>query len=168
MFGSTLAGGKKRTTLVVFRLIDGLYQAETHIFDEFGKELEDQKMVIRLGDVKPFAVMRNAEVNNLDNMEGYGLPKLLGAIPVLKAMDLTFNVLFRDLDKADKLILINELLCRFDAKGEPITPNEQAKQLFVMLGEKLPDQKELIQEYNPEIRSNSSQRRWNFCCRFYP
>lgn len=150
--GSTLAGGKKRTTLVVFRLIDGLYQAETHIFDEFGKELEDQKMEIRLGDVKPFAVMRNAEVNNLDNMDGYGLPKLLGAIPVLKAMDLTFNVLFRDLDKADKLILINELLCKFDEKGETITPNEQAKQLFVLLGEKLPDQKELIQEYNPEIR----------------
>lgn len=150
--GSTMANGKKQTTLVVFRKQDGRYNAETHIFDEYGKELETKKRVLSLGEVKPFAVMRNAEVNNLDNMDGYGLPKLLGAIPVLKALDLAFNVLFRDLDKADKLILINELLCQFDKDGNTITPNEQAKKLFVLLGEKLPDQKELIQEYNPSIR----------------
>lgn len=150
--GNTMANGKKQTTLVVFRREDGMYKAETHIFDEHGRELEERKMVLSLGDVKPFAVMRNAEVNNLDNMEGYGLPKLFGAIPVLKALDLAFNVLFRDLDKADKLILINELLCQFNNDGEVMTPNEQAKKLFVLLGEKLPDQKELIQEYNPSIR----------------
>lgn len=150
--GSTVAGGKKQTTLVVFLKQDGMYRAETHVFDEHGKEMEEKKVVLSLGDVKPFAVMRNAEVNNLDNMDGYGLPKLLGAIPVLKALDLAFNVLFRDLDKADKLILINELLCSFDKDGKAITPNEQAKKLFVLLGEKLPDQKELIQEYNPSIR----------------
>lgn len=150
--GNTIKNGKKQTTLVVFLKQDGRYKAETHIFDEYGKELETKKMVLSLGEVKPFAVMRNAEVNNLDNMEGYGLPKLLAAIPVLKALDLAFNVLFRDLDKADKLILINELLCQFDKNGEAVTPNEQAKKLFVLLGEKLPDQKELIQEYNPSIR----------------
>lgn len=150
--GSTMENGKKRTTLVVFLKLDGMYKAETHLFDEHGKEMEERKMALFLGDVKPFAVMRNAEVNNLDNMEGYGLPKLLGAIPVLKALDLAFNVLFRDLDKADKLILINEILCQFDNDGKAITPNEQAKKLFVLLGEKLPDQKELIQEYNPSIR----------------
>lgn len=150
--GTTMVNGKKQTTLVVFLKQDGLYKAETHVFDEYGKEMEGKMMVLSLGDVKPFAVMRNAEVNNLDNMDGYGLPKLLGAIPVLKALDLAFNVLFRDLDKADKLILINELLCSFDKNGNAITPNEQAKKLFVLLGEKLPNQKELIQEYNPSIR----------------
>lgn len=150
--GNTIVNGKKQTMLVIFLKKDGLYKAETHIFDEYGKELEERTMVLSLGDVKPFAVMRNAEVNNLDNMDGYGLPKLLGAIPVLKALDLAFNVLFRDLDKADKLILINELLCQFSKNGEVMTPNEQAKKLFVLLGEKLPDQKELIQEYNPSIR----------------
>lgn len=150
--GNTMAGGKKQTTLVIFLKQDGLYKAETHVFDEYGKEMEGEKIVLSLGDVKPFAVMRNAEVNNLDNMDGYGLPKLLVAIPVLKALDLAFNVLFRDLDKADKLILINELLCSFDKNGNAITPNEQAKKLFVLLGEKLPNQKELIQEYNPSIR----------------
>lgn len=150
--GNTMVNGKKQTTLVIFLKEHGMYKAETHVFDEYGKELEERTMVLSLGDIKPFAVMRNAEVNNLDNMDGYGLPKLLGAIPVLKALDLAFNVLFRDLDKADKLILINEMLCQFDKNGEVVPPNEQAKKLFVLLGEKLPDQKELIQEYNPSIR----------------
>ena len=38
-------------------------------------------------------------------MMGYGYPKVYGAIGILKAVDLCFNVLFGDLDKADKLVL---------------------------------------------------------------
>ena len=151
--GSSLRGGKKQTTLVLFvRNGQGMYTAGTYVFDDKGHELPDQETMLTLGDVKPFAVMRNAEVNNLDDMEGYGLPKLWNVIPVLKVLDLCFNVLFGDVDKADKLLLINEMLCQFDKNGTPITPNEQVKKLFVLLGQKLPEQKELIQEYNPEIR----------------
>ena len=151
--GSALKGGKKRTTLVLFLMGEsGLYTADTHIFDEHGNELKELETSVILGDVKPFAVMRNAEVNNLDDMDGYGLPKIYGAIPMLKVLDLAYNVLFGDLDKADKLLLINEMMCQFDGSGKHITPNEQVKKLFVLLGEKLPEQKELIQEYNPEIR----------------
>lgn len=151
--GSALKAGKKQTTLVLFiKNEQCLYTAETHVFDDKENELKDNETTVILGNVKPFAVMRNAEVNNLDDMEGYGLPKILSAIPMLKVIDLAFNVLFGDLDKADKLLLINEMMCQFDGSGKPITPNEQVKKLFVLLGEKLPDQKDLIQEYNPEIR----------------
>lgn len=150
--GSSLAKGKKQTTLVLFTLGDnGMYTAETHIFDDKGNEIKDMETIVRLGDVKPFAVMRNAEVNNLDDMTGYGLPKLLAAIPALKIIDLCYNVLFSDLDKAEKIILINELLCEFDEHGKPKLTTEQ-KKLFVFMGEKLPEEKEMIQEYNPEIR----------------
>lgn len=150
--GSTLVKGKKQTTLVLFiRGDNGMYTAETHIFDDKGNELRDLETIVQLGDVKPFAVMRNAEVNNLDNMEGYGLPKLRNAIPVLKVVDLCYNVLFSDLDKAEKIILVNELLCEFDKDGKPKLTPEQ-KKLFVFTGEKLPEEKSMIQEYNPEIR----------------
>ena len=152
--GSGLSKGKKQTTLVLFTLGDnGLYTAETHVFDDKGNELTDQETIVQLGEVKPFAVMRNAEVNNLDDMTGYGLPKLWDAIPALKMVDLCYNVLFSDLDKAEKIILVNELLCEFDANGQPKMTPEQ-KKLFVLIGEKLPDpqEKALIQEYNPEIR----------------
>lgn len=150
--GITLKGGKKQTTLVLFTLDDGgQYVAETHIFDDLGNEEKEMETLVRLGDVKPFAVMRNAEVNNLDYMLGYGLPKLKNAIPMLKVLDLCYNVLFSDLDKAEKILLVNELLCEFGKDGKPILTPEQ-KKLFVFTGQKLPDDKGLIQEYNPEIR----------------
>ena len=150
--GSALSKGKKQITLVLFTIGEnGLYTAETHVFDDKGNELKELETIVQLGDVKPFAVMRNAEVNNLDDMTGYGLPKLWNAIPVLKITDLCYNVLFSDLDKAEKIILINELLCEFDENGKANMTQEQ-KKLFVLMGEKLPDEKDLVQEYNPEIR----------------
>lgn len=150
---STLVKGKKQTTLVLFTLDDnGMYTAETHIFNDKGNELKELETIVQLGDVKPFAVMRNAEINNLDDMTGYGLPKLWGAIPALKIVDLSYNVLFSDLDKAEKIILISDLLCEFDENGKPRLTTEQ-KKLFVFTGtDKLPDEKGMIQEYNPEIR----------------
>ena len=150
--GSALSKGKKQITLVLFTIGEnGLYTAETHVFDDKGNELKELETIVQLGDVKPFAVMRNAEVNNLDDMTGYGLPKLWNAIPVLKITDLCYNVLFSDLDKAEKIILINELLCEFDENGKANMTQEQ-KKLFVLMGEKLPDEKDLVQEDNPEIR----------------
>ncbi len=151
--GSSLVKGKKETTLVMFVLENGIYKAETHIFNDIGTEQKEKRIELTLSNIKPFAVMKNAEVNNLDNMDGYGFPKLCNAIPILKVLDLCFNVLFGDLDKADKLLIVNDIMCKFDEHGEPITPNEQAKKLFVMIGQdKLPQAKELVTEYNPKIR----------------
>ena len=153
--GSDLVRGKNEQTLVVFQRDEkGLYTAETFVFDENNREIADRHVSLQLGDVKPFSIMRTAEVNNLDDMEGYGLPKLYNAIPALKIVDLCWNILNGDLSKGDKLLLINELLATIkkDDEGKPIMTAEQ-KKLFILLGEKLPDQKSLIQEYNPEIRT---------------
>ena len=150
--GNALVKGKKQTTLVLFLLGENnLYTAETHIFNDRGDEIVEKQTIVQLADVKPFAVMRVAEVNNLDDMEGYGLPKLWSAIPALKVVDLCYSVLFSDLDKSEKILLINELLCTFDENGNPELTPEQ-KKLFVFTGEKIPEEKGLIQEYNPEIR----------------
>lgn len=145
--------GKEKTTLVIFILNDsGNYEASTIVFNELGEKVEEECRSIQLGNVKPFSIMTNAEVNNIKNMTGYGIPKIYGAIPLFKAVDLCYNVLFSDLSKAEKIVLINELLCEIrDDRGKPkLTP--QQKEIFVMLGEKLPDEKSLIQEYNPQIR----------------
>ena len=145
--------GKEKTTLVIFTLEDGRYKADTVIFDERGQKVDAESSSIQLGDVKPFAIMTNAEVNNLDNMEGYGLPKIYNSIPLFKAVDLCYNILYGDLDKGQKLVFINELIAciQTDINGNPyLTP--QQKELFVLLGEKLPQQDSIIKEYNPEIR----------------
>lgn len=144
--------GKSETTIVTFRLEDGKYKAVTAVLNHEGKELKDRRIEVELGEVKPFAILTTAIVNNLKDMQGYGLPKIYGAIPVLKVIDLVFNVLFGDLDKADKMVLYNEALCEFDANGKPIKPNTQHKKTFVSMGKKLPEADELIQEINPKIR----------------
>ena len=146
--------GVQKTTLVIFTINNGQYSAETAVFNEHGEKIDNECSIVILGDVKPFSIMRVAEVNNLDDMEGYGLPKIWNTIPYFKALDLAYNLLYGDLDKGDKLIFINELLACI--QRDPVT-NEayltpQQKKLFILLGEKLPDEKNLVQEYNPELR----------------
>ena len=147
---------KEKTTLVLFTKEQERYKAETVVFDELGNKVEAESVSIQLGDVKPFAIMQNAEVNNLDNMTGYGLPKVYNSIPFFMAVDLCYNLLYGDLGKGDKQVFINELLAciQKDKNGNPyLTP--QQKEVFILLGQdggKLPEEKTLVQEYNPEIR----------------
>jgi A118 family predicted phage portal protein len=153
--GENLTDGKKTYTLVIFKKDEnGLYSAETHIFNDGGAENTEQQSIVQLGDVKPFAIMRTAEVNNLDNMDGYGLPKIYNCIPMFKALDLCYNLLHGDLDKSDKLVFLNELLADVvrDESGKAQLTKQQ-KKLFILLGESLPDEKSLIYEYNPTIRT---------------
>ncbi len=153
--GTERVAGKERTTLVIFRKENELYLSDTVVFNEFGMILTEECMQMQLGEVKPFAIMQNAEVNNLSDMAGYGLPKIYNAIPLFKAVDLCYSILYGDLDKGEKLVFINELLSCINIKDDgtyELTP--QQKELFILTGERLPDQKNIIQEYNPEIRSD--------------
>ena len=58
--------------------------------------------------------------------------------------------LFSDLDKAEKIILVNELLCEFDDNGNRKLTPEQKKLLYSQA--RSLEEKGMIQEYNPEIR----------------
>lgn len=162
--GSDYQSGKKIQTLVVFRLgEDKKYTAGSYYFDE-NKELSDKRTTLQLGEVKPFAIMRTAEVNSLSGMQGYGFPKLLKAIPFLKAIDLCYAILYGDLDKGQKLLFINELLADIqkDKNGKAfLTPKQ--KELFILMGEKLPVDKDLIYEYNPEIRIQAIKDTFQLC-----
>lgn len=146
--------GKEQTMLIIFTLDDhGMYVAETVVFNHEGEKEKELCFELQLGNVKPFAIMQTAEVNNLDNMEGYGLPKVYNSIPFFKAIDLCYNILYGDLDKGEKVLFINELLACLKIKDDgeaTLTPRQ--KDLFILLGEKLPDEKSIIHEYNPEIR----------------
>lgn len=148
--GTELKDGKTITTIVICTR-PSKYQYRTLVYDDNGKMVSD--IVSELGDVKPFAVLRTADVNNIKDMQGYGMPKLYNAIPVLLALDSAWTALFGDIEMSDKITLINELLCGFDDQGIPIKPNTELKRRFVMLGgEKLPDAKTMAQEIIPEIR----------------
>ena len=148
--GTSLVGGEEVGCVVAFRKDEERYYSETvYIKDNAPMDI----IRMDLGDVCPFALLKTAQVNNLKDMEGYGLPKVHEAIPVLKCLDLAYNILFGDLDKGEKLVFINELLsCIGVAQdGTPMLTPEQRK-TFVLLGEKLPEANTLIHEYNPQIR----------------
>lgn len=165
--GENLVRGKKEGTLVVFRLENGLYSADSYFFDEDYKEIPERRTSLQLGEIKPFFIMRTAEVNNIDDMEGYGYPKLYSAIPILKCLDLAHNILFSDLDKGEKMVFINELLAviQKDANNMPtLTPAQ--KKLFVLMGDQLGksmDEKTLVQEYNPELRIDQITKIFETC-----
>ena len=143
--------GKEQTTLVIFVLENNNYKAKTIVFNDVGTPKEEGS--IQLGEIKPFSILVNAEVNNLDDMEGYGLPKIYNSIPFFKAIDLCYNILYGDLDRGEKIVFLNELLAEIKKKGDgSVDLAPQQKDLFVLLGEKLPGEKTLIQEYNPELR----------------
>lgn len=148
--GEDIRRGKKIQTLVIFLKNNGKYSCDTYIFED---DKETDNANIQLGEVKPFAIMRCAQVNNLDNMAGYGFPKLYASIPVLQILDLSFNILYGDVAKGEKLIFINELLSciKKDDQNRPFLSPQQ-KELFILLGEKLPEQGSVIQEYNPQLR----------------
>lgn len=130
----------------------GRYIAETHYFKQSGQEIKERMQIVELDTVKPFAIMRNAKVNNLQ-MNGYGLPKIWSAIAPLKTIDLTMTMWNRDLQKSDKIVLVNEALMKKDKNGK-IVENPQLKKIFVQMGSnKLPEEKALWQEYNPTVRT---------------
>lgn len=153
--GTSMIENTKVITLVVFRIKDKKYSASTVMFNKEGEIIEEN--TIQLGEVKPFAIMQTAEVNNRPDMTGYGLPKIYGSIPMFMIIDLCFNLLFGDLSKADKLVFLNELLAciKTDKDGKPRLTKQQ-KEVFILLGEdgggKLPEEKSLVYEYNPKIR----------------
>lgn len=152
-WGCDSIGTREITTLVICtRDPDGNYGYSVRAWDESGRELEERAQEIGLGPVKPFAVLRTADVNTFSGMQGFGYPKLHGVIPILAGLDAAYTALMGDIDTSEKITLINEQLCRFDGQGNPIAPNEQMRRRFVLLGEKLPEQSELVHEIVPQIR----------------
>ena len=155
--GESVSGGKTQTTMVVCTRPSERYQYRTVIWDDKSNVVSDT--TAELSEVKPFAVMRVAQVNNLPDMTGYGLPKITQAIPVLCGLDSAFTALFGDIDESQKITLINEVLCGFDDNGTPIPPNEAMKRRFVFLGaDKLPTTPNLVQEIVPTIRVDEFTR----------
>lgn len=156
--GHDIEDNKDIYTLIIFKIENGLYKCENYQFDENGRELVDRTQIVELSDVKPFAIMRTAENNNM-KMKGYGYPKLWSAIPCLEIIDLVMTMWKRDLDKSDKIVLINEELCKRNEEGEVIPPTKEMKKIFVQVGsEKLPEEKAMYQEYNPTVRIDEIER----------
>jgi len=152
--GEGIQDGVAVDQTLIYRLKNGIYEMTMVSLNKKGEAIIAPPEP--LGDVKPFALMRLAEVNNKDYMDGYGYPKLMDAIPYLKGLELAYNVLYGDVDKADKIMLINEMFGEKNKDNEMVLSDEQ-KKYFIAVSEKFPEEKSLIHEYNPSIRVDMMQ-----------
>ena len=151
-WGTKMVSTKEYITLLLCTLSENnLYQYETVVFNDAGTVISDS--IVTLGDVKPFSIMRTAEVNSIDGMDGYGYPKVYGSIPLFLGLDAAFSAFLGDVDKSEAITFINEKLCGFDEAGLPIPPNKSMKRRFVFLGDKLPQADTLIHTEQPDIRA---------------
>lgn len=151
-WGTKMVSTKEYITLLLCTLSENnLYQYETVVFNDAGTVISDT--IVTLGDVKPFSIMRTAEVNSINGMDGYGYPKVYGSIPLFLGLDAAFSAFLGDVDKSEAMTFINEKLCGFDDTGRPIPPNETMKRRFVFLGDKLPQADTLIHTEQPDIRA---------------
>lgn len=163
--GTNVVAGKQETTLVVFRLLNGKYRADTFTYDENGNPIS--KSWIQLGDKKPFEIMKVAQVNNYKYMDGFGLPKVYKAIPVLKQLDLCNMIFNGDLSKGEKLLLASETLMPLDDQTGKPKQTSLMKKIFVLLGKDLPESKDMVQEYNPTIRVDEITKSFELCLSFF-
>ena len=149
-WGDHIKGGKKKTGLVIFVKDGDNYTCESVVFDDGVSA--PVSVITKLGDIKPFAVMRTAEVNSIANMQGYGFPKVYANIPLFFNLDAAFGAFFTDIDKSEAITFINEQLVDFDDDLKPISNSDERKKRFVFLGEGLPDSKMLIHNEQPNVR----------------
>lgn len=105
-------------------------------------------------DIPLFSPVSPNIVKNVSGGEGLGMSVFANAIDELKGCDLAFNNFCRDFKLGGKKVFYNQSLLRYDGKGQAITPDDIAMQLFLQVGEgdSLVKDSKPITEYNPQLR----------------
>jgi len=104
-------------------------------------------------DIPLFAIVSPNIVNHFDGNMGLGMSIFADAIDNLQGVDLAFNNFCRDLKLGGKKVFFNKTLVQVDEKGNTITPDDVAQQLFMTVGDEVTmDENTLIHEFNPALR----------------
>ena len=100
-----------------------------------------------------FAIIYPNVANNIRYNNGMGMSVYANALDNLLGVDIAFNNFLRDFKLGGKKVFYNKSMLQTNEKGETITPDDVAQQLFQMLGEDGDfDAKTVYQEYNPSLR----------------
>lgn len=104
-------------------------------------------------DLPWFSIIYPNIANNIRYNNGMGISVYANAVDNLLGVDIAFNNFIRDFKLGGKKVFYNKSMLQTNDKGETITPDDVAQQLFQMLGDGVDfDTKELYQEYNPSLR----------------
>ena len=105
-----------------------------------------------------FAIIRPNIVNHFSDNLGLGMSIYADALDNLKGVDLAFNNFCRDLKLGGKKVFLNKSLLQVDERGNTITPDDVAQQLFTTIGDEVTmEDNTLIHEFNPDLRTEANK-----------
>lgn len=100
-----------------------------------------------------FAIISPNMANNIRHNNGLGMSVYANATDNLLGVDMAFNNFLRDFKLGGKKVFYNKNMLQTNEKGETITPDDVAQQLFQQVGDGVDfDAKAMYQEYNPSLR----------------
>lgn len=100
-----------------------------------------------------FAIIYPNIANNIRDNNGMGMSVYANALDNLKGVDIAFNNFLRDFKLGGKKVFYNKAMLQVNDKGETITPDDVAQQLFQQVGDGMEfDAKMMVQEFNPSLR----------------
>lgn len=100
-----------------------------------------------------FAIVSPNMANNIRYNNGLGMSVYANATDNLLGVDMAFNNFLRDFKLGGKKVFYNKNMLQTNEKGETITPDDVAQQLFQQVGDGVDfDAKAMYQEYNPSLR----------------
>lgn len=139
---------------------NGNYVIENECFILDGMNLKktdlpaDVAPIINTGSPIPwFAIVYPNTANNIRYNNGMGMSVYANATDSLLGVDIAFNNFLRDFKLGGKKVFYNKAMLQTNEKGDVITPDDVAQQLFQQLGDGVDfDAKTMVQEFNPSLR----------------
>lgn len=146
---------------------------ETHIKDESGNYVIENEFFtidgltlkkaelpegiaekINTGSPLPwFAIIYPNITNNIRCNNGLGLSVFASAIDALTGVDIAYNNFIKDFKLGGKKVFYNKAMLQTNEKGQTITPDDVAQQLFQQIGDGMDfEAKTMVQEFNPSLR----------------
>lgn len=139
---------------------DGKYIIENEFFHIEGGELKEAELPegvapkIITGSPRPwFAIVYPNIANNIRGNNGMGMSVYANAVDNLAGVDIAFNNFLKDFKLGGKKVFYNKSMLQTNEKGQTITPDDVAQQLFQQVGDGMDfDAKQMVQEFNPSLR----------------
>lgn len=144
---------------------DGNYQITNECFVIEGMQLKENKLpdgiaqAINTNSPIPwFDIIYPNVANNIRDNNGLGLSVYADATDSLAAVDIAFNNFVKDFKLGGKKVFYNKSMLQTNEKGDTITPDDVAQQLFQQVGDGMDfDVKAMVQEYNPTLRVSENK-----------
>ncbi len=152
---TVVVNGKTYTQVTLHAPENDGYVIKTAFFKGNGQrvELEGFTAEVRTQCKTPtFAIITPAIDNTYEDYSPFGVSVIDRCIGTIKVADGAFDNLWKDLFLGQKLLLLSESLLKQDEQGNYIVPRSRSQQLFMGTESDAVDGKDLVYEYNPDLR----------------